>query len=240
MIALIQRLVARRKLNLAPIPSADFVAQSSVAAPAALVLAAAELATIDLARGMQLWSDPDAYRDYLCHFARSYGDAVDLMEASVALGDRAAAARLAHKLAGVAGNLALPDTHHLAQQAERVLLEAGDPAAALAQLRVALVQALAKIAAFAVHQAAQTDVPAATGSVDLARLLSELLMALDGDDPQPVEPLLALLAQHLPRRQLEPIERCVRGFDFRGAEARALELAGELGTSVEPRSCSPD
>ena len=54
------------------------------------------------------------------------------------------------------------------------------------------------------------------------------MAALDGDDPGPVEPVLAALARHLPKHQLATIASCVRDFDFRGAEAGALALAKEL------------
>jgi PAS domain S-box-containing protein len=240
MIALIQRLVARRRLNLVPVPSVDGAGASMTQ------LRAPVLAAMDVGRGLQLWSDLQAYRDYLRHFADSYGNAVDVMYASLACGDRAAAALLAHKLAGVAGNLALPDTHHQADEAERVLAGANDPTSALAQLRQTLLQAMAEIGAFAPLPAAPAQAQvllaalSADLSVDLARLLSALMAALDGDDPEPVEPLLAALAPLLAQKQLAPIVDCVRGFDFRGAEAGTLALAGQLGISMGKKCCLLD
>jgi PAS domain S-box-containing protein len=222
MIALILRLMARRKLNLAPIPSDDAIAQPC--APGSAV--------IDVARGLQLWSDLQAYRDYLRHFVDSYGDAVDVMNASLALGDLAAAAALAHKLAGVAGNLALLETHRVADEAERVLVSGHDPSLVLAQLREALLQAVAEIGLFAPEPAQQAGAPSAIAAADLAALLQDLMATLGGDDPGPVEPVLAVLARHVTARQLKTIARCVRSFDFRGAEVAALELARQFGISL--------
>lgn len=141
----------------------------------------------DAARGAQCWSDQEAYRIYLQRFVDTYGDAVALMQASLATGDRVAAAALAHKLAGVAGNLGLPDTHRLASAAERVLATANDPAAALTALRAALLQAVSAIARFAPRPPVEPDVASVSsvlaGRTTLAALLIELMAALDGDDP---------------------------------------------------------
>ena len=103
---------------------------------------------MDTARGLQLWQTVPAYRDYLQRFANSYAHTIDHINASLASNDRAAAAALAHKLAGDAANMALPDTHRLAGEAERVLLERRDPTRALSQLDGALQQALHAIVRF--------------------------------------------------------------------------------------------
>jgi HPt (histidine-containing phosphotransfer) domain-containing protein len=103
---------------------------------------------MDTARGLQLWLTVPAYRDYLQRFANSYASAIDAINVSLASDDRAGAAALAHKLAGDAANMALPDTHRLAGEAERVLLEGHDPTRVLDQLDDALQQALRAIARF--------------------------------------------------------------------------------------------
>ncbi|EGF30330.1 two-component system sensor protein [Oxalobacteraceae bacterium IMCC9480] len=109
----------------------------------------AALAVMDVARGLQLWSTVPAYRDYLQRFARSYAGAIDSINTSLVIDDHAAAAALAHKLAGDAANLALPDIHRLAGKAERVLLERRDPTTVLVKLDTALQQAFAAIDRFA-------------------------------------------------------------------------------------------
>jgi HPt (histidine-containing phosphotransfer) domain-containing protein len=170
----------------------------------------------------------------LRRFVDSYGDAVDALRASLAAGNRCAAAALAHKLAGVAGNLALPDTHKLAGVLELALVTADDPAPALEDLRVALVQVVAAIAQFAAPAAAHR--PAALSTLQppppLETLLSDLMVALDGDDPGPVEPLLATLAHYLSKEQLQDIVHCVCEFDFRGAEAGVSRLAKMINVTL--------
>jgi PAS domain S-box-containing protein len=225
-IALILRLVS----PLAPLaPEAGIGFVNPVANPIAST-AAKPVATVavvmDVGRALQLWSDLPAYRDYLRRFAASYGDAVDVMLASLAGGDRMVAAALAHKLAGAAGNLALLETYRLAHEAERVLATGTDPMLTLEQLRQALSQAMVEIGTFAAPAADPAAPPSDPAPpADLAALFANVMVALDGDNPGPVEPLLAILAQHVAPTQLAPLVACVRGFDFRGAEVAVRALA---------------
>jgi signal transduction histidine kinase/DNA-binding NarL/FixJ family response regulator len=131
-LALIQRLCRRP----APSPQPQ--------APAAPTPAPSEL-VMDVAQGLEIWMDMPSYLDCLPRFVKSYHDAVAVMQARLAQGDRAGAIALAHKLAGDAANMALPDTRRLAAQAERVLRSELDPAPALADLALALARALAEI-----------------------------------------------------------------------------------------------
>ncbi|HEY8027661.1 MAG TPA: response regulator [Burkholderiaceae bacterium] len=206
--------------------------------------AAVDSSVIDTQRGLQLWSDIQTYRHYLQYFAGSYGDAVDTVNASLAIDDRPGAAALVHKLAGVAGNMALPNTHRLALEAERVLATEHDPTFALARLQEALTQAAAAIGRFAPQtseQSAGTEhatwaaaMPlSAQARIELRPLFIALLAAIDTDNPTPVEPVLAALLQRLPLKELTDIRDSSRVFDFRQAEAAAMDLAEKLGIILQ-------
>ncbi|MEB0136512.1 response regulator [Actimicrobium sp. CCC2.4] len=121
---------------------------AGVSPAAVLPVAQVVFAVMDVARGLQLWSTAPAYRDYLQRFAGSYAGAIDSINTSLATDDHAAAAALAHKLAGDAANLALPDTHRLAGKTERILIERRDPTVALVKLDNALQRAFAAIDRF--------------------------------------------------------------------------------------------
>jgi PAS domain S-box-containing protein len=196
-----------------------------------------ERSVIDMIRGLKIWSDVQTYRDYLRRFAESYGDAVATMHESLAAGDLPAAAALAHKLAGVAANLALPDTHRLAVDAERALSSEYDATFALACLGDALGQAMTAIEQFAPHATAQAapapagDIPAKSRA-ELRTLFADLLEALDTDNPGPVKPILARLLIALPSQELADIRECVRDFDFRGAEVSTIRLALNHGITL--------
>jgi signal transduction histidine kinase/HPt (histidine-containing phosphotransfer) domain-containing protein/ActR/RegA family two-component response regulator len=225
-IGLIQSLIMSR----APVYGAAPASNSSL-----MPAPSSALVVIDVARGAQLWSDLEGYRTYLHRFVDSYGNAVGQMQANLASGDRVATMALAHKLAGVAGNLALP---RVAAGAERVLATAGDLTAALEELDAVLLQAVAAIEQFAPLLQGTDDLmlsvlSASTDRTTLAALLFDLMAALDGDDPGPAEPVLAALARHIPKRRLDAIVNCVRDYDFRGAEAGVLTLANELDLILE-------
>ena len=187
---------------------------------------------MDVARGVQLWSDVGTYRDYLQRFAAGYADVVERIQAQLVANDHRGAAALTHKLSGDAANLGLPELHRLAGLVERVLSEGHDTAAVLDQLDTAMALALQAITAFApaiVPQALSSEPLASdlapADRTALRSLLDALLVALDGDNPAPVEPLFTALAVLLPRAALAPIRECVHGFDFRGAEACVRSLA---------------
>lgn len=197
---------------------------------------------MDVSQGMQIWRDMPSYRAYLRRFVEGYSDAVDAMNASLVANDVAGAAALAHKLSGVAANLALPDTHRLAGEAERVLAKGYDPTQVLARLGKALVLVVASIEQFVAieSQTDPLDVAAsprlATTSMSpqsLKTLLMELLSALDTDNPDPAVTLLTFLETQLDRPELSPIRDCLQGFDFRGAEAATHSLASAHGISFE-------
>jgi len=110
---------------------------------------------IDLAQGMAQWLDEAPYRQHLSHFGNTYRNTVGAMRALLAANARGDAAALAHKLAGVAGSLALPATLQAAQQAEQLLHGGDDASAALDALEQALAHAIDAVAAFT----AQTPAP---------------------------------------------------------------------------------
>ena len=200
-----------------------------------------DFSVIDITRGLKIWSDDQTYRDYLRRFAESYSSAVDTINASLAVNDRPAAAAFAHKLAGVAANLALPDTQRLALETERVLSTAYDATLALARLRDALAQVSAAIARFAPDTPAQVELSSPALAIDtspeslaeLKTLFVELMNALDSDNPAPVKPILTKLSLALPKQALAGIRECVRNFDFRGAEAGAISLALDRGITLK-------
>jgi hypothetical protein len=199
--------------------------------------APAILNVMDVAQGLQLWSDVNIYRGYLRRFVDSYGGAVAVMNASLAIADRSAAAALAHKLMGAAANMALPETARLAGEAERVLSAGYDPTHVLARLDEAIKDAVYAIGRFVPPVVPAKIVPpaaaSAAGELNLKDMFRAILVALDADDPTPVEPLLAQLAQQMPAHALEEIQACVQGFDFRGAEAAVYTLARVQGIPLK-------
>ena len=196
-----------------------------------------DLAVMNAEKGVQISLDMPAYCANLHRFVASYSHAVQAMNNSLANLDRPAAAALAHKLCGVAANLALPETRRLAEETEHILTTEGDSGQVLAQLGVAIQRVVGAIESFAPPQselAASGAVVIAPGlPLRLQTQLAQLLSALDGDDPAPVKLRLATLGLVLPKAALAGIWACVLNFDFRGAEVFTCQLARENGITLK-------
>jgi signal transduction histidine kinase/CheY-like chemotaxis protein len=205
------------------------------------VVSSSGSSVIDVHRGLQIWTDVDVYRGYLRRFASGYGNAADVISAHLVADDPIAAAALAHKLAGAAAHLGLPDTHRLAIQVERMLVKELDASAVLERLSTALVEVLAAIDRFApppiVPEFAilcETDAQGALSEESRLLLQSRftaLMAAIDTDNPMPIERVLNELLAWLPEARLSRIRDSVEVFDFRSAEAASMALADELGIS---------
>ncbi|MDD2878870.1 MAG: PAS domain S-box protein [Rhodoferax sp.] len=148
-IALIQRLTRQPKMLTAGAPApVSMLAPESVPAmepvPPRRVFTG-NVSVLDMAAGLEIWGDMPSYLDYLQRFATIYSNAVALMNTSLAQADQPAATALAHKLAGVAANLALPEVRRLAAETERLLRADLDPALVLADLAAAITTALVAI-----------------------------------------------------------------------------------------------
>ena len=193
---------------------------------------------LDVAAGLRIWSDIQTYRIYLRRFADSYANVAEEIKANLANGAREAALASIHKLAGVAGNMALPSTVRLAKEAERVLASGYDPTLVLERLGDTLKQVVAAIDDFSPTVAtdaspAETQEMPADVQIQVRKLLIELMDALDTDSPDPVAPVLLQLEAHLSAAALATIRECVANFDFRGAESSTRVVAIELGVSLE-------
>lgn len=151
-IAMIQRLTWRRAAL-----DAQHETQALGLTPTAAigVDAATNPEVMDMAKGLDTWDDMSTYQDYLQRFVATYRNAVVALNDSLRHDDRPAAIALAHKLAGVAANMALPQTFRSAAEVERVLKNELDPTLALAHLDAALLVVLATVARLAASTAPQ-------------------------------------------------------------------------------------
>ena len=182
---------------------------------------------VAIKEGMGVWRDFGAYHKFLRLFAADYADCGARLAAHYASGEHQAARTLLHKLKGAAGNLAIANVARLAAELEEI--EDDQQAAdSLARLQTALDTACASITSLKLDQADPVaSPPAAFKAESAAPLLSELLRALDTDNPDRAGQLLDKLAPMLPSAALAPLRACVDGFDFRGAEAWARRLASD-------------
>jgi CheY-like chemotaxis protein len=189
-----------------------------------------DLPGLAVGRGLAIWKDAAVYRQYLRKFAREYGNSVQQM----AEAERTAAAALAHKLIGAAGNLALMELAALATETDQKLRASEDPSATLARLQAALETALTSIGRYApVDGPADATLADTFDPQQVAQLLACALEAFNTDDQGAVKSVLAEFAQALPPARLAALHNAVENFDFRGGEDATRALAAALDISME-------
>ena len=199
------------------------------------------LPVLDVAVGLQLWSDERLYQAYLHQFVQSFADAVDQINRKLAEHDQAGAAAVAHKLAGVAGNLALQATRPLAIKTEQVLSMGYDPTVILAsctrksatRLPPSTLMRRRPIRHGQRPGGEQENALLPEQRTALRETLAALLHALDSDDPAPAEKILDRLRPLVPEPQLAPLWKCRAQFRFPGRQGRDLESGDCLRTQPE-------
>jgi len=181
-------------------------------------------ATLNIALGLEIWREEAVYQQYLRKFARDYQTIVQQISAC----DADAARQLAHKLKGVAGNLALSEVEDAARHINDALSNGGETAPALAGLAQALTLALAAIRRYAGDDDPGEEWLPVVSSAVLAERFDILLAALDSDDIDRIEAALQPLAEQLGSAVSSGLRSAVEDFDFRRAEHLVLGLALRL------------
>lgn len=174
---------------------------------------------LDLEKGLRNWGDKAVYHKYLLKFAAYHGKDGDTIGQLLAEGDKHHARALAHKLKGVAGNLAMMAVANQAGNIEHILTNGSDTGNEPEALQLALDSAVQEITS--VTEGEQCSHAPPKRVVDAASLelsLRDLLQALDKDNPDVVEPLLLELEKVMPSEQLQLIREQVDNFNFRAAE----------------------
>ncbi len=192
---------------------------------------------LDVAQGLRIWhGKPESYIKYLGKFNTDYVTAIEDVRRMLQQGEQQSAKALAHKIKGVAANLALPDVARRAAALEQCLRDGQDANACLTELALALSTARRAIHDYSGTQLAPltsaqcpavSEDPASTASA-LAPLFRLLLAALHTDNPAHAEPLLSEMAKYVSEIHLRAIQEALDNFDFRGAEKATHTLMAEL------------
>jgi len=193
----------------------------------------APLAVLDVAAGLRNWGDEAAYKKYLRRFASTDGQCGRQVAALLEQKNRREASAITHRLKGSAGALALAQVERASYRLDEEIAAGGDSQNLLEQLQTALDAALDAIEKYAGSAEENNGNGLITTVSDaVGPLLTKLLWALDRDNPDETEPVLASLAKEVPEEMLRAICERVEAFDFRAAEAQVKALAGKLEISV--------
>ena len=189
---------------------------------------------IDRERGLRNWGDGETFYKYLRKFADAHGHDGDEIAALIVSGALDHARALAHKLKGTASNMALMVVWEIAEKIEKLLTDEEQTAHWPQMLQLALDDALRTISDLT-DTLPSTDQPIScvTDNQTPLRLLRELLLALDRDNPDEAEPSLLALEKILPVHMLTPIRDLLDSFDFRAAETHTKALINSLNINPE-------
>ncbi len=212
---------------------ADAAARATAEAAKAAVTQAPvvgeSIPVVDFERGLGLWREREAYLRNLRKFAEDH-------RANPNLDDWTDTAFLAHahKMKGAAGNLALLKLANVCGEAEAAARAGVDVTEVRASMRATLAEAIQAIDGIAPPVPVRdAERPRCIDPSLLSPLLTDTLDALNQDNPDTVEPLLAQLTALLPREWVKPLVHAVENFDFRAAEQAARCLADDLNLCME-------
>jgi HPt (histidine-containing phosphotransfer) domain-containing protein len=192
------------------------------------------LPVLDIEAGLRTWRDEAAYKKYLRRFASTDGQCGRQVAVLLEQGRSSEASAITHRLKGSSGALAMAQVEHVSRLLDERVLSGGAPENLPEQLQTALDIALDAIKDYA--GSASEDISASridtAASGTVGPLLAEMLRALERDNPDEAESILASLAKEVPEEMLRGICERVEAFDFRAAEAQVKALAGKLEISV--------
>lgn len=207
-------------------PARENIAEGQL--PITAIPRVTNLPGIAIDKGLALWRDWSAYRKFLIMFSTDYAECSNKISELYSTNDLKALKALAHKLKGTAGGLALSDIAPLADEIDAIE-SAENPQQILVQFKAAMDTVLASIALLAEEKSAQPESqPVEINREQVASLLDKLMSALDMDTPDQANLLVEELAAAWPTDLLVPLQACIDRFDFRGAEAVARRLGGQL------------
>jgi signal transduction histidine kinase/DNA-binding response OmpR family regulator len=184
---------------------------------------------INVEKGLQHLNNPALYQKLLLKFAGTYRNAGQEIAECLRLANTEAAATISHKLKGVAATLALVDVDVCVQEFERGL-KAGMPTIEMAEsLQQAIDTACAAIAHWTTDvDQAQPLIKPEVNPEELCKLLAQFLAALDLDDPDKAEPILAQLQGCISDSAFKLVSAQLAEFDFRRAEETTQNLIQQL------------
>ncbi|WP_201246663.1 CheR family methyltransferase [Halochromatium salexigens] len=189
----------------------------------------------DLPAALARWGDPGLYRTSLIKFRDMHANDAQTIAHAIDSGALAEGAALAHRLAGVAATLSMPQLADLAQCLEQRLRAGQAPDAATED---AFQRAFADVMAGLGDWIGSTEpepTPVSTadheGAVDVEtrrQLFKGGLQAIDEHDLAGAEACLEQLQKIVEAKKLAAVQACLNEFDFRGAERLLHGLINEL------------
>ncbi|MFI3220048.1 MAG: transporter substrate-binding domain-containing protein [Methylococcales bacterium] len=185
-----------------------------------------DMPLIDIDNGLKKWRDPALYQKHLRLFLTQHAQNVNLVHEKLLNTDNTAALAITHKLLGAAGALSLQRIVHVIKNLDEAIREQDDVKTESECFSLVFAQTID-----AIHKYIDDEIPQQTEESTLAvspisiiKGLEQLIVTLDSDDPDLIEPQLATLAGQLPKAAFDELAIAIENFDFREAETLATVL----------------
>ncbi|CAK0739147.1 two-component system, sensor histidine kinase [Gammaproteobacteria bacterium] len=183
-------------------------------------------------RAIKTWCDPVAYAKALVSFSIHHAhDAEEIVRLLSESSDNIESARtMVHALKGLASNLFVCQVAVLATEIDKHLRtgQGSFIGSNLHELHHSLEEAVAAISRLSLSLYDPQEELKAFNQHAVLELLDELLYALDGLNPDTIEPIMAKLAEYVLKSRLAPIQECVDAFDFNEARNKTQALIDQI------------
>lgn len=192
---------------------------------------------IDVKFALNQWRDIGLYLRHLHKFISEYQTIGSTLTEMLVRHETDAAAKLLHKLKGVAGNLALKSVAEQAQALESLIKSGTTTLDTAVELQHAIDQACIEITVLdRTLQPADPNPPSTSTDASTIELLNQLLAALDQDNPAIAEPIIMQLQGRLAEQTLTEIRDQIEQYRFRVAE----KMVSDAILAIQYRNSSID
>lgn len=193
------------------------------------------IALIDVEQGLKKWRNPEVYQKQLRLFLQQHEQDAERIAIELSNEHQTAAMEINHKLLGAAGALSLQRVLHLAQNIEETFSQQGNIENLMIHFTPILAQTIAAINAYLTSATPQATEQITIDNADTVTKeeLNQLIVVLNSDDINLIEPILFGLSHKLPKVLFNKILTAVENFDFRQAEIIAHELVADKNNNKE-------
>ncbi|KJU81958.1 multi-sensor hybrid histidine kinase [Candidatus Magnetobacterium bavaricum] len=211
----------------------EALAEASVEASLATDFPALE--GIDVGTAIDRWQVPRVYIGALIGFSAKYGNAAREISALLDDNDIETAARIAHSLKSLSGNLSMPQVYEVCCALEHSLNE-GDidqGRELLKPLATALETVVVSIGRLDAQEQAAGQLRAETDMEKIREILVLLMQSFEEYSPDEIEPLIMDLEWYVNTEQSGQLKKYIDELDFTRARLQMIQFATTLGIDIE-------
>ena len=190
---------------------------------------------IDVEHGLKKWREVEVYQKHLRLFLQQHRQDAEHIHTELSNEHQPTVMEINHKLLGSAGALSLQRIVHLTKNIESTFSQQGDIESLIIHFAPILAQTFDAIN---VYLTSVTPQKTEQITIDNANTVSkeelkQLIVALNSDDINLIEPKISALSHQLPKELFDNLSTAVENFDFRQAEIIVNALIADKNNKEE-------